>query len=80
MKVRGEQMRPRNREREKLRVARAERKRPRRTRENDFVRRNCCVVGWRRERRTASRTGRATFEAAKLYAAVVKSYAYTLVN
>ena len=75
MKVSGEQRRPKKRESEKLSVARAERNRPRRTREKDFVRRNCCVVGrWRRERRIASTTGRATFEAAKLYAALVKSW------
>lgn len=37
----GAQTRPRNRDREKFSVARAERKRPRRRSENDLMRRNC---------------------------------------
>ena len=41
MKVSGAQRRPIMKEREKLRVARVERKRPRRRKENDLMRRYC---------------------------------------
>lgn len=43
MKVSGAQRRPIMKEREKLRVARVERKRPRRRKENDLMRRYCWV-------------------------------------
>lgn len=44
MKLRGAQRRPTMKEREKLRVARVERKRPRMRREKDLMRWYCC--GW----------------------------------
>lgn len=54
------------RDREKLRVARAERKRPRRRREKDFMRRNCWVDGFEQRVRMAARIiGRTMFMMAK---------------
>lgn len=45
MNVRGAQRRPIMKEREKFRVARVERKRPRRRREKDLIRRYCWGIG-----------------------------------
>ena len=45
MNVRGAQRRPIMKEREKFRVARVERKRPRRMREKDLIRRYCWGIG-----------------------------------
>lgn len=62
----GAQSMPRSKEREKLRVARAERKRPRRRREEDSMRRNCWGVGGERRVRTAViMRGMTRFAAAK---------------
>ena len=66
----GAQSTPRSKEREKFRVARAERKRPSRRREEDLTRKNCCGVGFaRRVRTTAIMSGMRTFAMAKMCAA-----------
>lgn len=59
MKVRGAQRRPMKKEREKLRVARVERVRPRRRRANDLIRRYCWeTIGLNRPRPVESETTR----------------------
>jgi hypothetical protein len=61
MKESGAQRRPIMKEREKLRVARVERKRPRRRRERDLMRWVCWVVVEFRESKAARRSGRRAF-------------------
>ena len=62
MKLSGAQRRPMEKDREKLRVARVERKRPRRRREKDLIRMCCWAVGVKTEgwwlRTWARRRGR----------------------
>lgn len=65
----GAQSKPSSNEREKFSVARAERNRPRRTREKDLMRRNCWLVGLRRRvRMLAMMGGTKTFAAARICA------------
>ena len=72
-KLRGAQRRPMKKEREKFRVARVERKRPRRRRENDLMRRYCCGCGGNQRRvMTARMTGRRALMRVNIRAAEVR--------
>lgn len=75
IKLSGAQSRPTMKEREKFKVARADKKRPRRRSENDLMRRYCWGVGagtGPRFRRAARANGRRALMTAKMWMAEVK--------
>jgi hypothetical protein len=68
---------PITKEREKLRVAKAERKRPKRSKEKDFMSSKCCNVGGDmgpRNKKMASRMGKMALRIKKVYVAYKKYY------
>lgn len=78
MKVSGAHRRPIMKDREKFRVARVERKRPRRRSEKDLMRRKCWDVGAERVRRAARRSGRKTLDIMLVIVAGVKYLVFLL--